>query len=484
MTVRLFAILLLLALAAPAGAAEKGVATDLTWNLSQAEAESEAAILAGLGATWATVDLSWRNAEPSDGAYVQAEFDNLARAIALARSAGARVLLTVSETPQWASGQVDPRYPPADPGKLAEFYAELVTRFGPALDAWQVWNEPNHPHYWQPDPATDPNACATYAGMLKAVAPVIRSGDPTGRVLFGGLAWNDYAYVDRCLELTPDLAEHFDAMVTHPYAAAGAAPETVQDSSPQDGRLDYRTFLAYREIRRSIDKPIWFTEMGWSTCWDGHPLGCVTPETQADYLTRAYKLLEEDPYVQVAIWYSLRNIGPDGPSWLDQLGLHTNDFQPKPAAAAFRAYTPPAPPPGGETVPGSPAPQPGEPALAPVAGDDSAPRSAATGTTTVLRVRRIKQARRPHGSRREKVRLFGRVKGSRSGRVSVRVQRRGSDGAYRLSKRVRVRLSARGTFRRRVGLPRGSRWRARARFAGTAEAAPSSSRYVGFRTRR
>ena len=88
--------------------------------------------------------------------------------------------------------------------------------------------------------------------MLKAVAPVIRAGDPTARVLFAGLAWNDYAYLERCLVLAPDLPDSFDVMVTHPYAMAGAAPETESDVAPQDGRLDYQTFLAYREIRRTL----------------------------------------------------------------------------------------------------------------------------------------------------------------------------------------------------------------------------------------
>jgi hypothetical protein len=469
----LLALAASLACAGAASAAEKGVATDLTWGLSQETAATEATLIADLGAQWVALDFNWRDGEPSDGTYAATEFDRLTQAIALARAAGARVLLMVSETPQWASGQSDTRYPPTDPAKLAELYAELVDRFGQTVDAWQVWNEPNHPDFWQPDPTTDPDACAAYAAMLKAVAPVIRAGDPTARVLFAGLAWNDYAYLERCLALAPDLPDSFDVMVTHPYALAAAAPETQSDVAPQDGRLDYQTFLAYREIRRVLDKPIWFSEMGWSTCTVDHPLGCVTPQTQADYLTRAYKLIEQDEYVQVAIWYSLRNIGPDGPSWLDQLGLHAADFTPKPAAAAFRAYQPPAPPPGEEPLPGAPPPAPGGP------GD-----SARALTTTILRVHRVSRRHEAHALRRRRVRLSGRVRGATAGAVIVSIRRRGADGVYRLAKRVRVRLPRDGRFSRRVRLARGRRWRARASFAGTPRAAPSSSLTVAFRTRR
>ena len=480
---RLFlaALFSLLAIAGPAPAAEKGVVTDLTWNLSQQEAEQEAAILQGLGAQWVAVDLSWRNTETSDDVYKASEFDNLDRAIALARSAGARIVLTVNEAPAWASGRGDVRYPPSDPAKLAEFYEVLVARYASTVDAWQVWNEPNHPHYWQPDPTTDPNACAGYAGLLKAAAPVIRAGDPTGRVLFAGLAFNDYAFVERCLELTPDLAAFFDVMVTHPYAMGGAAPETEADAAPQDGRLDHQTFLAYREVRRTLvdrgaPRPIWFTEMGWSTCTDNHVLGCVSPEVQSDYLTRAYTLLEQDQYVQVGLWYSLRNIGNDGPSWLDQLGLYTNDFTPKPAVAAFRAYQPPTPAPGHEPVPGSPPPVAGEQPGSPGTG----PSTGRAATSVALRARRLPRRR----SSRARILLSGRVIGARGGGVTLELRRRGRNGVYGRALRRTTPLSASATFARTVRLPRGARWRVRALYGGSSRSLPSASRFVAFRTPR
>ena len=46
-------------------------------------------------------------------------------------------------------------------------------------------------------------------------------------------------------------------------------------------------------------KPMWLTEFGWSTTSDSWG---VSAQTQADYLLRAYRMLEQDSYVQVAIW--------------------------------------------------------------------------------------------------------------------------------------------------------------------------------------
>ena len=458
--------------AVPAQAAQKGVATDLSWGIDQPAKDRTAAAIADLGAQWASLDISWRDAEPAKGVFHAPTLEETDRAIAAARAAGAKVVLTVVETPQWASGQPDPRYPPADAADLAAFYAMVVARYGATVDAWQVWNEPNHPSFWAPDPTGRPTACAEYAPLLKAAAPVIRAGDPTGRVLFAGLAFNDYAYVERCHDLVPDIGAFYDVMVTHPYAMGGAAPEVQLDSDPADGRLDHRTFLAYREVRASLlargaDKPIWFTEMGWATATDGHPLGNVSPATQADYLTRAYKQLEQDPYVQVAMWYSLRNTywGNDGPGWLDQLGLMWTNFTPKPAYHAFKAYGSGAAAPG--TLPGPGGQQPA-----------AVTRSRSSLSLTVRR-----RAIRPRAARTQAVRVSGRLRGAPRATISMTIQRRVGT-KWRAAKRLRVKASSTGTFRRDVKLSLGRRWRARATFAGTSAAAPSKSRYVTFTTNR
>src|SRR3954452_9773673 len=110
------------------------------------------------------------------------------------------------------------------------------------------------------------------------------------------------------------------------------------------------------------DQPIWFTEFGWSTntinTW-------VTEAQQADYLTRAYRCLEQDPYVQVGIWYICRNRNNDANTWTSQLGLTRSDFSPKPAYSAFKGYQPGSQgcqytglPDGGSSPPPAPTPTP------------------------------------------------------------------------------------------------------------------------------
>ncbi len=89
------------------------------------------------------------------------------------------------------------------------------------------------------------------------------------------------------------------------------------------------------------DKPIWFTEFGWSVranhaglpFWE---LG-VTPQEQAAYLTRALALVESRyPYVERAFWY--KDAARSGENELQSgYGLLAADLAPRPAYAALKA---------------------------------------------------------------------------------------------------------------------------------------------------
>jgi hypothetical protein len=85
------------------------------------------------------------------------------------------------------------------------------------------------------------------------------------------------------------------------------------------------------------DKPIWFTEFGWASASEGW--STVSAQEQAAYLTRAFQILRQDPYVGVAFWYNLRNNhwDHDADTAEAQFGLFTTNWTPKPSYAAFRA---------------------------------------------------------------------------------------------------------------------------------------------------
>ncbi|MDP9293584.1 MAG: cellulase family glycosylhydrolase, partial [Actinomycetota bacterium] len=346
------ALAALLALAAtcallltPAGAlaAEKGIQTDLGWGTTAQEQEQTVLALEGTGVPWIRLDISWRQMEPTRGTYDAETLAMTDRSMRQAEQLGAGIIMAVSESPSWSSGSAELNAPPLDVQDFAHFTRDMAARYAGRVAAWEIWNEPNHPRFWQPAP----NA-GEYARLLQAAAPAVREGDPSTKVMFAGLAYNDYEYLEQVYAAAPDIGDSFDLMATHPYTAHGQSPAVV-DRGP-DGRITTTSFLGFEEVRKVMlahgdDRPIWLTEFGWST--NSHtdlPLGGVTEEQQAEYLALAFKMLETVPYVPVAVVYNFRNNywGGDADNWEDQLGLLRTDFSPKAAFAVFRDYQPPS----------------------------------------------------------------------------------------------------------------------------------------------
>jgi hypothetical protein len=319
-------------------AADTGVVPDLTWGINSTAKQQTAAALQELGAQWVRMSVSWSDdVEPRKGSYQSAALSRFDEAVNIAQAAGYRVILMVEQSPSWAHDGTNDNSPPRDNADLADFMGFLAARYVGKVEAYEVWNEPNLPWAWPSGPDG-----GEYAQMLKTVAPAIRAADPNAKVVYAGLNRNDYGFVEAGYRAVPNMGGYFDVMALHPYVDGGLAPETVKIDP--NGRISPGSFAGYREVRRSMlnhgdTKPIWLTEFGWSTTSLSRG---VSPATQADYLVRAYRCLEQDPYVQVATWYNLRNEfwQADADNWFAQLGLMSTDFTRKPAFDALKNYRP------------------------------------------------------------------------------------------------------------------------------------------------
>lgn len=360
------AVLALLA-PAPARAAEPGIVSDLTWGITAAEQQRESTILRQMGARWVRLSVQWKHVEPMlPGSYDPWWLAHIDEAVALARSADAKVLLMVYDAPIWASGSAE-RSTPRDPGDYARFVGMLAERYRGSVAAYEIWNEQNTSRFW-----TNPSPAA-YAQLLLATYGAIKRADEAATVVFGGVSTNDFRFVEEVL--AAGAGAGFDALAVHPYGYCGTeAPDVIRRGA--DGRLARDSFLGYREVRasllaRGLDRPIWLTEFGWTTtsarCNPGAGIwqGGVDERTQANYLRRAFQLTDRDAYVQVAIAYNLRNNywSRDADNPESRYGLLRSDFSPKLAFAAFAdhanapapAQGPPAP------VVRLPSPTPGSP---------------------------------------------------------------------------------------------------------------------------
>jgi hypothetical protein len=329
--------------------------------------------------------------------------------------------------------------------------AYVAHRYLGKVEAYQVWNEPNLSWAW-PD---GPDA-AEYASMLRTVSPAIRAADPNAKVVFAGLNTNDYFYLERAYDAVPDLGRYFDVMATHPYTWGGAAPEEVWRDA--NGRISKGAFAGYREIRSTMEahgdtKPIWFTEFGWAT-YSGSK--GVSPQTQADYLVRALRCVEQDSYVQIAHWYNLRNAWweNDGNTWSGQLGLEYTDFVRKPAFDALKNYVPgtgtctysdggtPGSPPSEDPGTGTGS-DPETPPTSPETPEETESPTVVSSSVRQSSLLAVRRARIAHG----RLVIDGRVARGASGLVSGRARYGGR------SERFSARLDRRGRIQVRKRLP-------------------------------
>jgi hypothetical protein len=281
--------------------------------------------LSDLGAKWARHGLSWDTAAESNLVAYQRTFQEEDRR-------GVKSLLMVSSASTT---------PPADPEAYATFVARLASRYKGSLEAIEIWNEPDEGMFWRGGPQVD-----RYVELLQRSYTAIKAVNPQMTVVFGPLTGANYGFLDRAYDA--GAKGYFDALAAHTDTACLVDPPTrfYRDQ----GRIARFTFLGYRELRATMlahgdDKPIWLTEIGWSAArhgcqrgvWAGQKLAGVTEDEQAQNLREAYHCLEQDRYVQVAMWFNSRDQTTDGQE-LNMYGLLRADGSRRPAYGAFQDF--------------------------------------------------------------------------------------------------------------------------------------------------
>lgn len=336
-----------LAASAPAHAAAPGL------NISD-YADTQTAL--DEGAKQVRFFVRWSDFEPSGPAdysavagartpniFTQGLSDNVRRTLA----AGATAILVVLGAPAWAATNGHPR----NADEYASFVGELATqlaplRFGRGTVAYEIWNEPDAAEFWGGTPDPD-----FYAAMLKASYTAIKAGDPAATVLNGPTTGNDFAWIEALY--ARGVKGFFDGVSVHTDTACSTVSPDTFYRDPE-GRLGQFTFLGYREVRKSMlangdDKPIWLSELGWSTTHGG-PASCargasagkkpsgVDEADQAAFLTQAFRCLAQDPYVVAGTWFTLRDAaGQAATSEGANYGLLRRNGSPKPSLTAFRS---------------------------------------------------------------------------------------------------------------------------------------------------
>ena len=292
--------------------------------------------LADAGVEWVRIDIGWSSLqEVGPNSYSDWYVDQADFVIDAANERGIKVLGMLWRTPAWANGGRNVNVPPRDFDAYGEIARWAAEHFRGRVAAWEVWNEPNLDGFWDASPAD-------IAKMLRASYDDFKAGDPDAEVVMGAPVHNDVEWLRKVY--AAGAQGYFDVMATHPYPSPSNLPPEYDDGSIWNISAVERVH-ALMEENGDGDKPIWFTEIGWSS----HPntggeapweLG-VSKQQQADYLVRAAEMIAcRFPYVEQIFWYAERNLGaPPGASTSDvqlgNFGLMENDLTPKPAYDAM-----------------------------------------------------------------------------------------------------------------------------------------------------
>lgn len=327
-----------------------GINAHVLWSdVDAAQAARQLDAVKAAGADFVEIDAGWSSLqETGPNGFSSWHLGRLDNVVNQARSRGLRVVITLLNSPCWASSAPEDlkqgcvgswwqrgvdRYGPTNPADYARAVGSLASRYRGRVMAWEVWNEPNHADFFK-----GPERERRYVELVRAAYPAIKRADPASLVIAGAISECDTVFVEKLFTL--GISGYFDAFSVHPYS---------QNASPLDprwGRTVRTSFIrgvpAIRAImvRYGSTKPMWLTEFGWSTSTVRDPYAPwnsgVSESDQATYLEQAVTQATSWGYVGGMAWYNLRNNNSVATSLYGNYGLLRYDWSAKPAYAAFK----------------------------------------------------------------------------------------------------------------------------------------------------
>lgn len=295
--------------------------------------------LRALGVRDLRIVMYWKNVAPSPtGRAVPAfrERDPAAydwgvygTAIDAAAAAGFRVLLTVTgPVPRWATAARRDQLTRPSPLHYQRFFEAVARRFGPVVDRYSVWNEPNHPAFLLPQYVKGHAASgAIYRRLYVAARRGLKAAGQAGRgLLFGETAPRGTSHVvaplrflrqalcldsrgrrrSSCTKLAVGTIAH------HPYTTR-VGPTFVppnRDDVTIGSLTRLSRFVAQAERAHAVGRStrIALTEFGIQSLPD--PYIGVSYTRQAEYRSQSELLAARRPRVTAFAQYLLRDDRP------------------------------------------------------------------------------------------------------------------------------------------------------------------------------
>lgn len=245
-------------------------------------------VRAGMHRLW-DMKVTWRDLNPERGRF---EWGLLDQRIRQAEQAGAKVLLVLGMTPQWAAADPNagnPRWgagsasPPRDLEDWRAYVEAVVDRYGSRIAAYEVWNEASLRTFW--------TGTAHQMADLTAIAyRAIKARQPDATVLAASvttrLARPMELFMNQYLDSLGGHAYPFDAFAIHTYPAGNAGADArVADIT------NWQQVVVERVGPDSpvLDKQVWDTEVNYGLAGPGpRPGTSFTDQQGAELITRTY----------------------------------------------------------------------------------------------------------------------------------------------------------------------------------------------------
>ena len=265
-------------------------------------------------------DFHWQDIERTAGVY---DFQKYDAQIKQLDALGVRPVWVVS----YGNTHYDNGLPPhTDAGlkAFARFAGAAAAHFRNRGVIWEIWNEPNEPNFWQPQPDAD-----QYAALVKAAAPAIRAADPKAPLLAGAISQFDMPYIETFLRHHP--LSGVTAFSIHPYR--DGQPESVISDYAAVRALIARYLPQSQSQAGQNQMPIVCSEWGYSTATDQ-----TSEADQGRYIVWMY-LVNLLCGVDLTIFYDWTDDGSNPNDNESRFGIIRQDLTPKRAYTAIAAFT-------------------------------------------------------------------------------------------------------------------------------------------------
>ena len=304
-----------------------GVATVATM-LPGTDIGREVDAIAAVGVNAIRISVKWNLIEPDLGG--QFRWDAVDLAVRTALDHKLQILMTLEgPAPRWAQDPAtDPAAngnPPFDARDFGTFANAAASRYLTATSCWEIWNEPNVPHY------LDPPTVDTYLPLLREASDGIRRSGSVAPIVTGGTSSNLVGMRD--IDFVQELyargaGTYFDGIAVHPYTYP----------LPLSFTSGLGTIVP--QIRQVMHdhgddhKQVWITEYGQPT---GNTPVSSSELDQAAKLKDAVTNARGIPWIGGFFIFNTVDLAPDSSDPDMNFGLYRYDFTPKPAVAAVRS---------------------------------------------------------------------------------------------------------------------------------------------------